>query len=72
MAAEERENLWDTALQILGPEIRAALWLCYAEDLNAPQIAEVLGKRPEAVRAMLSRGRAKLAAHLSPVCQPES
>lgn len=61
---EERENLWRVARRVLGAEVTSALWLRYAEGLEAAEIARVLGRRTVTVRVMLFRARARLAAQL--------
>lgn len=61
---EERENLWRVARRVLGAEATSALWLRYAEGLEAKEIARILGRRAVTVRVMLFRARARLAAHL--------
>ena len=64
LRADERRNLWDVVLKVLGPEPRMVLWLFYAEDLSTGQIGEILGKKGAAVRAILHRSRARLASRL--------
>lgn len=61
---EQRRNLWDVALRVLDARARAALWLFYAEDRSAREIGIILGKRDDAVRALLARARDRLASHL--------
>ncbi len=61
---EQRRNLWDLALTVLGPDPRTVLWLFYSEGLSTLEIGEILGKREDAVRAMLFRARNRLASHL--------
>lgn len=63
--AELRTNIWDIVLDVLGPEHRTALWLFYGEDLPTSEIADILDKRCDAVRALLSRARQRLAPHLA-------
>lgn len=62
---EARDNLWDLAQRVLPADARTALWLFYAEELSAAAIGAVLGKREDAVRAMLYRARATLGIHLA-------
>lgn len=62
---EQRRNLWDLARTVLGPDPRTVLWLFYSEDLSTVEIAEIVGKREDAVRAMMSRARNRLASHLA-------
>ena len=67
--AQEREQglrLWETASRVLKVEQRSALWLRYAEDLSAEDIARILGRRASTVRVMLFRAREILAVHLEP------
>ncbi len=61
---EERRNLWDLARRVLGAEPRTALWLFYGDGMSAQEIGAILGKREDAVRAMLYRARERLACHL--------
>jgi RNA polymerase sigma-70 factor (ECF subfamily) len=61
---EQRRNLWDLALRVLGAEPRTALWLFYGEGRSACEIGVILNKREDAVRAMLFRARGRLASHL--------
>jgi RNA polymerase sigma-70 factor (ECF subfamily) len=61
---EAGQNLWDMAHHALPPVARTALWLFYAEDEPAAAIAEILGKSEGAVRILLFRARARLAAVL--------
>ena len=62
---EECDNLWDLARRVLPAESRTALWLFYADGLAAAEIGAVLGKRDDAVRAMLHRSRTALGACLA-------
>jgi len=63
-AREEGENLWKLAREVLSEDQRSALWLFYAEERPAAEIARVLGKSPIAVRVMLFRARGILGQHL--------
>ena len=63
-AAEERDNLWSLAAQVLTPDQRSALWLRYAEDLGYAEIGEILGRPAVTVRVLLFRARERLAGHL--------
>jgi len=58
---EERANLWALAAKVLPSTQRTALWLRYAEELPAREIAHVLGKRESTVRVLLFRARERLA-----------
>ena len=67
--AEGRDDgraLWELAERVLRPEERSALWLRYAEDLSAEEIAAVLGRPSVTVRVLLFRARERLGAALSP------
>jgi len=68
---EEREGLWRLAERVLGLEQRDALWLFYAEGLNAEEIGRIQGRRPGTVRVALHRARATLAEHLDPASVEE-
>ncbi len=57
-------EVWEIAERILPPEIVEALWLRYAADLEADQIARVLGRSGVGVRVMLMRARRKIAAEM--------
>lgn len=65
-ALESGEKLWGLAERVLTPEQKSALWLRYAEDLDAAAIGKVLGRRAGAVRVLLFRARSALARHLEP------
>lgn len=69
---EECESLWRLAERVLGLEQRDALWLFYAEGLNAEEIGRIQGRRPGTVRVALHRARATLAEHLDPALVEES
>ena len=45
------------ALASVVPAQRAALVLCYVDELSVPEAARVLGKSVEAVESLLARGR---------------
>src|SRR5262245_11784028 len=62
-AAEKDEGraLWETAVRVLRPEERSALWLRYAEDRSMEEIGAVLGRPPVTVRVILFRARGRLA-----------
>lgn len=62
---EERASLWSIADRVLEKDQCSALWLRYAEDLSAAEIAEVLGRSTVSVRVMLFRARARLAQYLA-------
>lgn len=52
------------ALEKLSPRCREIIHLFYYEDMDVKDIGEILGMRPSAVRAQLTRGRQKLKAQL--------
>jgi len=62
-AAERDEGraLWETAVRVLRPEERSALWLRYAEDLTMEEIGTILGRPTVTVRVILFRARGRLA-----------
>lgn len=62
--AETADNLWHLASRVLGEEQRSALWLRYVDGLEPSEIAQVLERRPTAVRVLLFRARRTLARHL--------
>jgi RNA polymerase sigma-70 factor (ECF subfamily) len=57
---DSRRYLWARAKQVLSEEEATALWLHYGEDLSTRDIAAVLGRSREAVKAMLFRSRKRL------------
>ena len=64
VAAEERDNLWSLAAEVLSSDQRSALWLRYGEGLEPAEIARILAKRPSTVRVLLFRARERLANHM--------
>lgn len=60
---EERDEQW-SALRRLPTRQRAALVLRYYEDLSELQTAEVLGCSVGAVKALVTRGRDAMRAHM--------
>lgn len=58
-------DVWRLAERILTDEQRTALWLRYAQGLDANEIGRALGRRPVAIRVMLFRSRERLAAELT-------
>lgn len=60
IAGEEREKLWAVARRVLSDDQFTAVWLFYGDDLNAKEIAAVLGKSWVAVKVMLHRARGAL------------
>lgn len=62
--AAQGAMVWEIAERILPAEVVEALWLRYAADLEADQIARVLGRSGVGVRVMLMRARRKIAAEM--------
>ena len=60
VARDERERRLDLALGELPLDQQIALELAYRQQLNGPEIAEVLGIEPNTVRSRLARGRQAL------------
>ena len=58
--SESRSRFWQLAEAALSPEQLCATWLFYAEQMPAPQIAEVLGRSWVSVKTILFRSRKKL------------
>ncbi|MGW1994957.1 SigE family RNA polymerase sigma factor [Embleya sp. NPDC001921] len=56
---EDRRVIMD-ALTRLPVRQRAAIALCYLDDMSHEQAAEVLGTRPSTIRSQVTRGLAKL------------
>jgi len=56
-----RINIWALAAEHLGEIERTALWLRYAENMPAPEIARALDKSAVNVRVILHRARRRLA-----------
>jgi len=63
--AESRENLWQAARRVLGPETSSLLWLFYVEEMPPREIASVTGRSWLSVKTALHRARRRLAEHLS-------
>ncbi|MBI5723460.1 MAG: sigma-70 family RNA polymerase sigma factor [Planctomycetes bacterium] len=57
MKAEQKDNLWNTARQVLPENQFMALWLKYAEDISVQEIARILDRRPGNVKVLLFRAR---------------
>ncbi len=51
----------DVLERVLDPEDRAIVVLRYLHGFDAPAIAEITGRSPDAVRKRLERARARLA-----------
>ena len=60
IAEESGRRLWDQAAMLLSEEQMTALWLHYAEDMPARDIALVLGRSRASVKVMLFRARKRL------------
>jgi RNA polymerase sigma-70 factor (ECF subfamily) len=58
--AENRQQLWTLAAQVLSEEELSAVWLYYVEELSAREIAAVLERSWVSVKTMLFRARKKL------------
>ena len=56
----ENENDVSWALMRTEPKYREVLYLYYCEQYKVSEIAEILGKTPNAVKTLLRRGREKL------------
>ena len=61
---EEIGNLWQTAQRILTKDQYMALWLRYAEDKSAVDIAKLMRKTRIGVRVLLHRARLALIAEV--------
>jgi len=59
------------ALDQLTPEQKEVIILRFGEGMTAPQVAHILGKSEEAVRALQRRGLANLRRLLSPIAVTE-
>lgn len=60
MDRESRQRFWEMAQGALTEEQFAAVWLFYVEEMNAKDIALVLGRSWVSVKTMLFRARARL------------
>lgn len=63
---EDRQQLWHLARECLTENQFQALWLRYAEDMDMPQIAQVLGKTRVHIKVLLFRARQILGQQLNP------
>jgi RNA polymerase sigma-70 factor (ECF subfamily) len=68
LPADERLALLREAVLALKPRYQAVITLRYFEDLNATEIAEVLGCSPGTARSQLARATAQLRRKLAPAC----
>jgi RNA polymerase sigma-70 factor (ECF subfamily) len=66
VAREERGRIWALVGEVLSVDQQAAVWLRYVEDMAITDIARVMGRSQVAVRVMLFRARALLAARMRP------
>lgn len=57
-AEDDADLSW--ALMKLEPDFREVVYLYYVERMKVGEIADVLGKKPNTVKTILHRGRAKL------------
>jgi RNA polymerase sigma-70 factor (ECF subfamily) len=58
-------NIWKTAHSVLSDSQYTAMWLRYAEEMSAAEVARVMQKTQIGVRVLLHRSRAILMAELS-------
>lgn len=61
---DDERNAWAVARRKLKQSWYEALWLCYAEDLEVPEIARVMGRTRPYVKVVLHRARRILAREL--------
>ncbi|HSK78728.1 MAG TPA: sigma-70 family RNA polymerase sigma factor [Thermoanaerobaculia bacterium] len=69
LAHREVERAVEAAIRALRPAYREVLLLRDVEGLTAPEVAEVLGLRVEAVKSRLHRARAEVRGHLRPLLE---
>lgn len=69
LASREVERAVETAIRALKPAYREVLLLRDVEGLTAPEVAEVLGLRVEAVKSRLHRARAEVRERLQPLLE---
>lgn len=62
---EESVKLWATAESVLNDDQYAVIWLHYARDMSAKEIAEATGRSAIHVRVLLYRARKKLATEMA-------
>jgi RNA polymerase sigma-70 factor (ECF subfamily) len=67
VAGQEVEKALEGAIATLPPGLREVLLLRDAEGLTAPEVAEVLGISPQAVKSRLHRARLLVRAQLAPL-----
>lgn len=61
--ADDAENVWRVAREILTPKEFKTLWLRYVDELSDVEVAVALGVAPGATRVALTRARQKLIAY---------
>jgi RNA polymerase sigma-70 factor (ECF subfamily) len=69
LAGREVEQAVEQAIRALRPAYREVLLLRDVEGLTAPEVAEILGLRVEAVKSRLHRARAAVREHLRPLLE---
>jgi len=69
LLSREVEAAVEAAIRALKPAFREVLLLRDVEGLTAPEVAEVLGLRVEAVKSRLHRARAAVREHLQPLLE---
>jgi RNA polymerase sigma-70 factor (ECF subfamily) len=69
LASLEIEQAVEAAIRSLKPAYREVLLLRDVEGLTAPEVAEVLGLRIEAVKSRLHRARTQVREHLRPLLE---
>jgi RNA polymerase sigma-70 factor (ECF subfamily) len=67
VAGQEVEDALERAIAALSPALREVLLLRDAEGLTAPEVAEVLGLSPQAVKSRLHRARLAVREQLAPL-----
>lgn len=62
--ADRKTSLWSIAKRVLNDEQFTAVWLFYAEQLPAGEVATIMGRSWVSVKVLLHRARGVLARHL--------
>ncbi len=62
--AEDADNIWAVARQVLNRDQFSILWLRYGEELTVKEVAKILNKTAVGVRVALHRSRTALQPHL--------
>ncbi len=57
--------LWETARSLLSDDQFEAMWLYYVESLSTVEVGRVMGRSWVSVKALLSRGRRRIAPHVA-------